>query len=123
MISLRRPPTFMPGMPSVQPGMTLVQSPEPWALASRITQSGVPRGRLESNSVPFASQPVYWAWTVAPFRTVSPVPGSRSMNWRPSGNFTGFRPAPSLKLSTTPVGVGVVVATPPTGPLLAPGAG
>ena len=47
MISLRRPPTFMPGTPSIQPGITLVQSPELWALASRMTQRGEPRGRLE----------------------------------------------------------------------------
>src|SRR5438105_6864826 len=123
MISLRRPPTFRPGTPSIQPGMTLVQSPELCALESRITHSGEPRGRLESNTVPFDSHPVYWAWTVAPFLTVSPVPTLRSMNWSLSGNLTGVFPAPSLKLSVTPVGVGVVVETAAAGPLVAPGAG
>ena len=66
----------------------------------------VPAGwRLESNSSPVESQPVYWTVTSSPFFTTAPVPGWRSMNCSPSGSFTTGSPAPEKK-SSGPTGEG-----------------
>src|SRR5215471_1890691 len=111
MVSLRRPPTFIPGIPSFQPAITGVQLPDCWAVETRIAQSGWPRpgSRLESNLLPLlASQPVYCTLTVAPLGAVAPSPTFRSTIWSPSGNLIGVLPAPSLKSSAPAAGVGVV---------------
>ena len=69
MVSLRRPPTFMPGMPCCQPWMTW--SRENWA--------ALPRDHEESNSLPEAApMPTYCADTpthTAPERATFPVLG------------------------------------------------
>ena len=51
MMSLRWPPAAMPGTPSSHPGIT-------WPLPT-VKLKGWLRGRLESNTVPSASHPVY----------------------------------------------------------------
>lgn|GEM_PF-4298871 len=48
MTSLRMPPTFMPGMPRVQPAIT----------PFKLKEIGSPRRRLESKILPSVSQPV-----------------------------------------------------------------
>src|SRR5579859_254520 len=91
MISLRRPPTFMPGMPSSQPLMTW-----PWPM---VTAKGEPRSRLESNLVPLVSQPVYCIERASPATAFCPVPTTRSLYWSPSGRVTALRLSPSGKQS------------------------
>src|SRR5258707_11909045 len=124
MISLRRPPTFMPGTPSFQPSITGVQSPDADWVFTRIAQSSPrPAWRLLSNRVPSVSQPLYCTDTVAPLGTVRPVPTLRSRTWRLSGNLAYVLPSPSWKLSAVTTGVGVVAATPAAWPLVRVGSG
>src|ERR1043165_1246259 len=70
MVSLRLPPTFMPGTPSSRP---LISSPAPSAKSS-----GSRRARLESNCFPSASRPTEGITTSWPASAVAPRPSTRS---------------------------------------------
>ena len=105
MISLRLPPTFMPGIPSSHPGMTC---PRPiW-----IANGPRPACRLLSNIFAVVlSQPVYWTLMLSPDWDVAPVPTWRSMYLRPSGSVTTGSPAPALKSSVPGDGLAAAAGT------------
>src|SRR2546430_3623933 len=81
MVRHRLPPTFIPGTPSSQPGMTC-----PWP--SWKVKGERPGCRLESKDLPSVSQPVYWTSAFCPRWATSPVPTFRSATLRPSGYVT-----------------------------------
>src|SRR5919198_2836734 len=84
MMSLRRPPTFMPTTPWSQPWMTF-----PWP---SVNWNGfLPLDHEESNSLPFLNRtPTYWTETVSPDLAAGPVPTMRSC----ASSFVGGLPGP-----------------------------
>src|SRR5687768_16710436 len=72
MTRMRRPPTFMPGMPSSQPVMT-------WPWPSGNWNGWAPRDQDESNSSPVDHDiPTYCIEASWPFLTAGPLPTTRS---------------------------------------------
>src|SRR5262245_38132469 len=95
MPSRRRPPTFIPGMPSCQPLIT--------PLSEKV--AGWPREYDESKILPVEQDtPMYWTVTLAPLATSAPVPTTRSLVTRAVGGgptTTGTAGAPFGRGSAT----------------------
>src|SRR5450759_20902 len=81
MTSSRRPPTFMPTIPAVHPGITPLSGKD---------MGWLPRSHEASNCFPVDhATPTYWTDTVSLVVTAGPVPTIRSMLSSPVGGVPG----------------------------------
>src|ERR1035437_8967969 len=81
MTSSRRPPTFMPTIPAVHPGITPLSGKD---------MGWLPRSHEASNCFPVDhATPTYWTDTVSLVVTAGPVPTIRSVLSSPVGGVPG----------------------------------